>query len=192
MAQVGQLRFDGGQPSVTPVMLGVPRVSLGQRLVEAVEVPFAALHLPGGARDVALEAFDVFECGGPFVAAMTAHQREGANAGQPFVGGVEPVLGPIALLLGGVKQPLGSLQFTAAIRWRASEDGPVLGPFVEEAPDALGVVVGSEAGVGDTEEGIEDFPVGGALVGEDAAVVDGGEAGDVPVWVACWERLWPT
>jgi hypothetical protein len=37
-----------------------------------------------------------------------------------------------------------------------------------------------EAGVGDASQGVEDFLVGGALVGEDAAVVDIGEAGDVP------------
>ena len=56
----------------------------------------------------------------------------------------------------------------------------MLGPLLEETSDALGVVVGGEAGVGDTEEGVEDLPVGGALVSEDAAVVEVGEAGDVP------------
>lgn len=43
-----------------------------------------------------------------------------------------------------------------------------------------GCVVDGEAGVGLAAEGVEDFSGGGALVGEDAAVVDVGEAGDVP------------
>jgi hypothetical protein len=41
-------------------------------------------------------------------------------------------------------------------------------------------VVDGEAGVGEAPEGAEDFGFGAALVGEDAAVVDVGEAGDVP------------
>jgi hypothetical protein len=54
------------------------------------------------------------------------------------------------------------------------------GLFGEEALDVAGGVVDGEAGVGLAAEGVEDFSFGGALVGQDAAVVDVGQAGDVP------------
>ena len=49
----------------------------------------------------------------------------------------------------------------------------------EAVEESWGVVDG-EAGVGLAAEGVEDFSFGGALVGEDAAVVELGESGDVP------------
>jgi hypothetical protein len=54
------------------------------------------------------------------------------------------------------------------------------GLFGEEGLDVARGVVDGEAGVGLAAEGVEDFTFGGALVGEHAAVVDVGEAGDVP------------
>ena len=54
------------------------------------------------------------------------------------------------------------------------------GLLVEELLDAAGGVVDGEAGVGLSAHGVEDFLFGGALVGENAAVVDVGEAADVP------------
>src|SRR5437879_9657318 len=61
-----------------------------------------------------------------------------------------------------------------------AQRGPQCGLFGEETLDVAGGVVDGEAGVGLAAEGVEDFSFGGALVGEDAAVVDVGEAGDVP------------
>ena len=60
------------------------------------------------------------------------------------------------------------------------EEGAEFGPLGEEPLALAGGVVDGEAGVGFAAEGVEHFPFGGALVGEDAAVVDLGEAGDVP------------
>ena len=63
---------------------------------------------------------------------------------------------------------------------RCVQQVPQGGLFGEEPFDVAGGVVDGEAGVGLAAEGVEDFSFGGALVGEDAAVVDLGEAGDVP------------
>ena len=57
---------------------------------------------------------------------------------------------------------------------------PQGGLFGEEPFDVAGGVVDREAGVGLAAEGVEDFSFGGALVGEDTAVVEFGEAGHVP------------
>lgn len=72
------------------------------------------------------------------------------------------------------------MQRRSPVWWPHPEGGFEFGPFGEEALGVSRGVVDGEAGVGETPEGVEDFLVGGALVGEDAAVVHVGEAGDVP------------
>src|SRR5581483_4270639 len=57
---------------------------------------------------------------------------------------------------------------------------PQGGLLGEEPFHVAGGVVDREAGVGLAAEGVEDFSFGGALVGEDAAVVEVREAGHVP------------
>jgi hypothetical protein len=96
------------------------------------------------------------------------------------VGGAEALLRPVLLVSGGFQFPFGSLEVSAPIGWGRGEDGLMFVPFGEEAADVVGVVVGSEAGLGYPQEGVEDFPWGAAVLGEDAAVVDLGEASDVP------------
>ena len=60
------------------------------------------------------------------------------------------------------------------------EKGSELGSFGQEPLNSVRSVVDGEAGVGLAAEGVEDFLFRGALVGQDAAVVDVGESGDVP------------
>src|SRR5207302_1971729 len=60
------------------------------------------------------------------------------------------------------------------------EKGSELGSFGQEPLNSVRSVVDGEAGVGLAAEGVEDFVFRGALVGQDAAVVDVGESGDVP------------
>ena len=60
------------------------------------------------------------------------------------------------------------------------QDGPQLGSFGAKPFDAAGCVVDGEACVGLTAQSAEDCLFRAAVVGEDAAVVDLGEAGDVP------------
>jgi hypothetical protein len=54
------------------------------------------------------------------------------------------------------------------------------GSFGEQRGEPARGVVHGEASLRHAPKSGEDFPVGGALVSEDAAVVDVGEAGDVP------------
>jgi hypothetical protein len=60
VAQIRQRLIDGGQPSVTPVVLYVPLLALGDFVGQLVTPLLAGGRLPGGASHVALEVFDVF------------------------------------------------------------------------------------------------------------------------------------
>jgi hypothetical protein len=165
---------------VPPVVLGVPRVSVGDCVDEPVKAILTGIDFLDGAGDLALEAVDVITRRRLLLASIPAQKREGSDPADPVVCGLEPVVRPVVVVLGGAKFLFSSAQFATPVGWGASEDGPVLVSFGEESLDPCRVIVRGETRVGHPEEGVENFAFRGALVGDHAAVVDVRESGDVP------------
>ena len=92
------------------------------------------------------------------------------EVGQLPPGVLEPPERFLAVLEGVGELPFGVAKVSEPLGRAGGQDRLVFGPFGEEFGEPGGCVVNGEAGVRDASEGIEDFLVGGALVGEDAAV----------------------
>jgi hypothetical protein len=147
---------------------------------ELVEVSLAAGDGGFGLLDVVGEAVDLVEDRGFLFAAVAAELGERAEIGEPFLGSFEAVVGPVEVFLRGGEGEFGLSVGRPPVGWPMAQRVAQCGLFAEESLDVAGGIVDGEAGVGLAAEGVEDFSPGGALVGEDAAVVDLGEAGDVP------------
>jgi hypothetical protein len=127
-----------------------------------------------------VKRFDLVQDRSFLVAAVAAELGEGAEFAEPLLGGFEAVIRPVQVFLRRGEGEFGLTEGWPPVGWPMAQGGVECGPFGEEALEVAGCVVDGEAGVGDASEGVEDFLLGAALVGEDAAVVDLGEAGDVP------------
>jgi hypothetical protein len=141
---------------------------------------FAAYDGLFSAADVAFEPVDPVEQRGFVVAAPAAELRKATEVGQFPPGVLQPPDRFLPVLEGVGELPLGVANAPEPLGRAGGQDRLMFRLFGEEFGEAAGRVVDGEAGVGDAPEGVEDFFIGGALVGEDAAVVDVGEAGDVP------------
>lgn len=180
VTQAGQFRFDRREPARTPVVFCMPGLGLGDVVGELVEVLLGGIDFADGAGDVVAEAVDVVERGRLLVPAVAPKPGERAELCHAVVSCVETMLCPVKLFFGVANVMAGSVKLVVPIARGGGEDAFMLGPLGEEALDLACVVVGGEAVGGHSEEGVEDLAVGGAVLGEGAAVVDVAEAGDVP------------
>ncbi len=171
--EIGEFGVDAAQVGVGEFVVDVPLEPLAGFGSDLLEGLFAAGDLCFGLADVVGEAVDLLGGGGLLLAAVAAELGEGAEPFEAFVGAAEPVLGPVQVLLGVLEGQFGLAESGAPVGRPVLEKGPELGSFGEKPLPAGGSrFVDGEARVGLAAEGVEDFAVGGALVGEDPAVVD--------------------
>jgi len=177
---VGEFGLDDIESFDSPAVLDFPSHFLGELVLTLPDVTFAARDVIFGASDVAFEPVDPVEQRGFVVAAPAAKLGEATEFGQLPPGVLEPPDRFLPVLEGVGEVPLGVAKVSETLGRAGGQDLLMFGPFGEELGEPAGRVVDGEAGVRDASQGVEHFLVGGALVGEDAAVVDVGEAGDVP------------
>ena len=174
-----QFGVDGAETLVGPAMFGVPFDAVALLGAEFFQFVPKADDLRFGAVDLAGEAVDVVEDRRLVPAAVAAQLGEWSEPLKTFLSVLEPVVGVAELLLGVLEGELRLTDGRAHVGRSLAEEETKFGLLVEELLDTRGVVDG-EAGVGFPAKGVEDFLFGCALVGQDAAVVDVGEAADIP------------
>jgi len=100
VAELGQFGVDGAEAGIGPAVFGVPLWALVDLGAEFVEVALATGDGGFGLSDVSVEAVNPVEDRGFLFAAVAAELGEGAEIGEPFLGGLEAVVGPVEVLLG--------------------------------------------------------------------------------------------
>ena len=180
VAEVGEFGVDGAEPRAGQLVFDVPLQALAEFGPEFLDGLFAGGDLGFSLADFVDGALDPVDGSGFVLATVTAKPGERPELLEVLAGVIESAVGHLEFPSRVFEGEFRLAEGRVPVGWPVLEEGAEFGAFGQQPFQLAGGFVNGEAGVGFPPEGVEHGPVGGALVGEDAAVVEFGEEGDVP------------